>query len=70
MEKKEFKPFIPANKVMPELTVTSTLYCGGLAAMAYAGSEITGCTNSAKFTINGKTLTATTKCDRKKTTIY
>lgn len=40
-----------------ELTVTSTLYCGGLAAMAYAGSEITGCTNSAKFTINGKNET-------------
>ena len=53
MEKKEFKPFIPANKVMPELTVTSIIL--GLilavvfgAANAYLGLRV-GMTISASI---------------------
>ena len=39
------------------LTVTSALYCGGLAAMAYSGSTITNCSNTANITVNGKNET-------------
>ena len=53
MEKKDFKPFIPANKVMPELTVTSIIL--GLilsvvfgAANAYLGLRV-GMTISASI---------------------
>ena len=36
------------------LTVTSTLYCGGLTAIAYNGSKIINSSNSGSFTIAGK----------------
>ena len=35
-EKKEFKPYIPADKVMPELTVTSVII-GALLAVFFGG---------------------------------
>lgn len=40
-----------------ELTVTSTLYCGGLAAMSYSGSKIISCENTANIKVNGKNET-------------
>ena len=37
-EKKEFKPYIPADKVMPELTVTSVII-GALLAILFGGAN-------------------------------
>ena len=37
-EKKEFKPYIPADKVMPELTVTSIII-GALLAILFGGAN-------------------------------
>ena len=37
-EKKEFKPYIPADKVMPELTVTSVII-GILLAILFGGAN-------------------------------
>ena len=37
-EKKEFKPYIPADKVMPELTVTSVII-GVLLAILFGGAN-------------------------------
>lgn len=38
MDKKEFKPFIPADKVMPELTVTAIII-GALLAIIFGGAN-------------------------------
>ena len=37
-EKQEFKPYIPADKVMPELTVTSVII-GILLAVLFGGAN-------------------------------